>query len=535
MQANEKPVQDVIKKEHAFFIPPYQRPYTWDEENTRQLLTDIQDAIENKETEYFIGSIVTIEKKKNAEYEVVDGQQRLTTLNIIFSALVEILDSEGIKSQLRDRLMLSDVYADPPEVSPRLRVRKRDQDTFLKVVIHGQSIVDRTSLSDSELHFIDNRQAALEFFKGKSQKECKAYAQYLEKQVYLVFISAEKFDSALRLFNVLNARGVPLSNSDLIKSHLYGEVKDADKFEQSWADIEDAVGIADLDYFFGHLRTSIVADKARTTLFAGINDHLKASKIKAESFIMQASEAAELYGRIFKNTMEPANARKFVFSLRQVTHDGWIPPLLAFFSSSSKAKDLTPYKFIQLLEKATYQMWFAGYFIDARNQFYYRLIKAINGTSKESVSDVFQENLNKVLRESLDQDIYGRGFARAVLLRIEVEQQDDSVEKTFNGAITIEHILPQTMTAPYWKERFTAEQHQQWVHKLGNLTLLSGSKNSGAQNSDFDKKKAIYNERNKKVSFDLTKEVCQKSNWSPTILKNRHGELVEQAYKIWKI
>ena len=70
MQASEKPVQDVIKKEHTFIIPAYQRPYTWSAENTVQLLTDIQDAMDNKEIEYFIGSIVTIEKVKNSSYEV---------------------------------------------------------------------------------------------------------------------------------------------------------------------------------------------------------------------------------------------------------------------------------------------------------------------------------------------------------------------------------------------------------------------------------------------------------------------------------
>jgi len=154
---------------------------------------------------------------------------------------------------------------------------------------------------------------------------------------------------------------------------------------------------------------------------------------------------------------------------------------------------------------------------------------------RESVSDVFATNWNKDLKPHLAEDVYGRGFAKAVLLRIEMEQQDDSVEKIFNGSITIEHVLPQTMTDKYWTARFTADEHQNWVHKLGNLTLLSGSKNSNAQNSDFDKKKVVFNERNKKVSFDLTKEVCQKSNWSPLIIKNRHEELVDEAIKIWKI
>lgn len=535
MQASEKPIQDVIKKEHTFTIPAYQRPYTWNAEHTIQLLTDIKDAIDNKEVEYFIGSIVTIEKSKNSVYEVVDGQQRLTTINIIFSALVDLIESDAVKAQLRDRLVLVNVYADPPENKPRLQVRSQDAMVFLKVVIEGELISDQSGYSDSQLNFILNKNAAKDFFKKMGVKELKNFSEYLEKHVYLVFISAEKFDSALRLFNVLNARGVPLGNSDLIKSHLYGQVNNLSVFEQAWADIETDIGISDLDYFFGHLRTSIVADKARTTLFTEISNHLKLSKVKPEDFIRQAGEASSLYAKIFANQMEPPSTRKLIMSLRQVTHDDWIPPMLAFFSTGKKSSELTPYKFISLLEKITYQMWICGLYRDNRNQFYYKLIKAIKNPAKQSVSDVFATNWNKDLKPHLAEDVYGRGFAKAVLLRIEMEQQDDSVEKIFNGSITIEHVLPQTMTDKYWTTRFTADEHQNWVHKLGNLTLLSGSKNSSAQNADFEKKKVVFNERNKKVSFDLTKEVCQKQNWSPLILKNRHEELVDEAIKIWKI
>lgn len=535
MQAGERPIQDVIKKEHTFTIPDYQRPYTWDVENTTQLLTDIQDAIDNNEVEYFIGSIVTIEKEKNSTYEVVDGQQRLTTINIVFSALRDLVKTEAVKNQLSDRLMLMDVYADPPEPKSRLQVRSQDVEIYHGVVIESEVITEKKDYTDSQLNIIANKAAAIEFFKKKDEKALKVFAQYLEKQVYLVFITAAKFDSALRLFNVLNSRGVALSNGDLIKSHLYGAVKDAEAFVETWDEIEENVGISYLDYFFGHLRTSLVADKARTNLFSEISSYLKASKAKPEDFIKQAKEASVLYEKIFNNKMEPPSARKLVLSLLQVSHDDWIPPMLAFFSTGKKNAEMAPQKFISLLEKITYQMWICGLYRDARNQFYYRLIKAIKGQSKESIAEVFETNWTKSLKAQLAEDVYGRGFAKAVLLRVEMDQQDDSVEKIFNGTITIEHVLPQTMKDPYWKDRFSVEEHQHWVHKLGNLTLLSGPKNSSAQNSDFDKKKAVYNERNKKVSFDLTKEVCQKQNWSPTIVKNRHEALVEDAVKIWKI
>lgn len=153
MQAGERPIQDVIKREHTFTIPPYQRPYTWGEEETVQLLTDITDAIEGNEREYFIGSIVTIERSKNSEFEVVDGQQRLTTINIIFSALISLIHTENVKKQLKDRLVVVNPYADPVEMSPRLRVRTQDAQIYLDVVIDGMEILD---VSISRIHNLDS-------------------------------------------------------------------------------------------------------------------------------------------------------------------------------------------------------------------------------------------------------------------------------------------------------------------------------------------------------------------------------------------
>jgi len=95
--------------------------------------------------------------------------------------------------------------------------------------------------------------------------------------------------------------------------------------------------------------------------------------------------------------------------------------------------------------------------------------------------------------------------------------------------------LPQSLKDNYWTDRFSAEEHQKWLHKLGNITLLCGKKNSKAQYYDFPKKKAIYLKRNEKVSFDLTKEICGEADWKSTEIEKRQKRLVEVAEKLWKI
>lgn len=95
--------------------------------------------------------------------------------------------------------------------------------------------------------------------------------------------------------------------------------------------------------------------------------------------------------------------------------------------------------------------------------------------------------------------------------------------------------MPQSFKDDYWKTRFTEDEHKVWLHRIGNLALLCGSKNYKAQYYGFDRKKKIYTERNKKVSFDLTKEICSEDDWSPTVVKNRHERLLKLAQSTWLI
>jgi hypothetical protein len=121
------------------------------------------------------------------------------------------------------------------------------------------------------------------------------------------------------------------------------------------------------------------------------------------------------------------------------------------------------------------------------------------------------------------------------LLRLEEASQDESVTKTYNGVISIEHVLPQALKNSYWTDRFNMGQQHLLLHRLGNLTLLSGSKNSQAQYDSFPNKKKIFEQRNKKVSFDMTKAVCQMEDWTEAVIQERQDRMVEQAWSIWKI
>jgi hypothetical protein len=110
MKADERTISKVLTEQICYEIPPYQRPYSWKNENVQQLWEDVWQAYEANDSEYFIGSIITIEKDRDRRYEVVDGQQRLTTLNLILARLRDHITDEAVKAELGKRILPRDVF-----------------------------------------------------------------------------------------------------------------------------------------------------------------------------------------------------------------------------------------------------------------------------------------------------------------------------------------------------------------------------------------------------------------------------------------
>jgi hypothetical protein len=212
-----------------------------------------------------------------------------------------------------------------------------------------------------------------------------------------------------------------------------------------------------------------------------------------------------------------------------------IPPLLAFLNQP--VEGMTEGEFVSLLEKVTIQNWVRRLGRTARLTAYYQLISAIKaGKTAAEVRQVFLNNAqNAEFLSLLSGELYGKPFDEAVLLRLEEVSQDESVTKSYNGRLTIEHVLPQALKDAYWKERFSEDEHAAWLHRLGNLAMLCGHKNYKAQYYDFDRKKKIYSDRNQKVSFDLTKEVCDQPDWNVAAVKARHERLMKLAEQTWTI
>ncbi|MFN3313290.1 MAG: DUF262 domain-containing protein [Hyphomonas sp.] len=542
MEAAERTISQILTEQIRYEIPAYQRPYSWEKGNVEQLLDDVWEAFAANDEEYFIGSLITIEREKGRLYDVVDGQQRLTTLNLIFSRLRDGVD-EPAKSELGRRVLPRNALTGEEE-SPRLTLRQRDQNFFRRHVLAGETVPEavRKEVAKEQdapkQRIIENLEAIDSFIAQHDQKTLKLFANYLLSRVYVVFVTTASWQSAYRLFNVLNARGMALSNADLIKNMLFarlgGNAARSSDLDEAWLELEEQIGIERLDQFMAHHRSSIVATKARKALHEEFEPLIETAA-SPFTFLDEVNTSARNYLRVLRNEFEAPAARRAVRSLKRVAFEEWIPPLLAFLNRP--VADMPEGEFIDLLERITYQNWIRRLAFTARLTAYFQLITAIRaGKNADDIHAIFRANANDdEFRSLLDGEVYGRPFAQAVLLRLEEADQDESVTKDFGGKITIEHVLPQALKDAYWRERFTDDEHRLWLHRLGNLALLAGIKNYKAQYFPFDRKKKIYAERNNRVSFDTTKPILSADHWTKDLLIARQADLVDRAQRIWSV
>lgn len=540
MRAEERTIGNILTEQICYEIPPYQRPYSWKKEHVQQLLEDVWEAYESGDKEYFIGSLITIEKEKTQRYDVVDGQQRLATLNLVFARLRDHITNDAAKEELGKRILPRNVLTGEAE-TPRLILRKTDQSFFRRHVLEAQPIPlkDRETLDAPQQRIAENLETIDEFCKDKNEQALKLFANYILQTVFVVFVNTDSWKSAYRLFNVLNARGLSLSNADLIKNTLFSllgsQANRSYELEDRWMELEEELGVDRLDAFFGHHRTSITAAKARGSLHEEFDPIIRGATGGAFVFLDKVIGSAENYMRIVDAEFEEADTLRSLRALQRVEYDEWIPPLLTYLNRP--VVELPESEFISLLERITMQNWVRRLGRTARLTVYFQLISAINGgKGANDVRDIFRKNAqNKEFFELLGGELYGKPFDSAVLLRIEEAAQDESVTKSYSGRLTIEHVMPQALKDDYWKTRFNEDQHSLWLHRLGNLAMLCDSKNYKAQYYDFDRKKKIYSDRDKKVSFDLTKEICPVSEWTEDAIKKRHERIMKLAEETWTI
>ncbi|MEH1905590.1 MAG: DUF262 domain-containing HNH endonuclease family protein [Nostoc sp.] len=553
--ATEKALFKVFSNDFAFSIPAYQRPYAWTKEQASELLSDLLSFLGDGSecvtdaNPYFLGSIVLIKSEDVPEADVVDGQQRLTTLTILLSVLRSLANFESA-SEITEYIYQKGKKIEGKENRYRLKLRERDENFFRDYIQNENKLdellkLDTSQLTDSQRNIQINASYFIEELKPRSHQQRDRFSHYLMTRCFLVLVSTPDLNSAYRIFSILNARGLDLSLSDFLKSEVIGEIdpSEQDKYTKIWETEEEDLGRETFQELFAHIR--MIERKAKLSETA-LNEFRKyiLPKREPQKFINEVvkpySDALEIIKTAnYHSAKDAKSINSLLRWLNQIDNVDWIPPAIFYFSKNSYYPEKLK-QFFTGLERLAAGLMILRADINERIRRYGKLIVAIEGEidlyASESPLQLTSEEINRIIK-TLDGDLYLITRIRQyVLLRLDSALCEGEATYEY-PVITVEHVLPQNPSkGSIWLEWFPNDEERiQYVHRIGNLALLSRKKNAEAQNYDFDKKKKKYFSNTSIVPFVLTTQVLQQSEWTPEVITQRQEDSLQSLRKIWRL
>lgn len=559
IEANKEILQKIFSEDFWFLIPEYQRSYVWQTDNLTELVDDLYFAFENKpENDYFLGSLVLKKRKESSfpEYEVLDGQQRLTTFFLMMAVLRDTIDTPQYKSTLQKKIFQEESPLENIPSRTRLTYKIRDsvEDFIQQFVIKPEGTTDAAALQahvDSDNVSIANMANAITVLRGemlriKQDHGLEEFVKFIFNKALFIYVSTENTEDAFRLFTILNNRGIPLTNADILKSQNIGVLpteKEKNKYAKIWEEIEGKHG-DDFDRFLQFIRTILVQEKARANLLEEFNEKIYQVKPPQTPRLQLGKETIDFinrYNEIYEEIIELqnttlSNSFKNLLTIMKIglRSEDWIPPLMHYYAKFG-TKELE--FFLKKLEYKFTGDWVCGITPTIRLDAMNSILKMIDQTPADQPDQLlandqlFTIDVEEFTR-TIDGNIYKKQYARHLLLKVEYLSGDNTVHLSNYQYITAEHVLPQNPPDhSQWTRDFTEDERNQWVNKIANLVLISQKKNSALSNQDFEQKKKTY--LSKRIdAFHANKVfIEQHTKWTPAVLQDRQAQLIAMLAK----
>lgn len=553
LKAAEVNLGKLFTNDYDFVIPEYQRPYTWGIDETLQLLSDLTSALERDTDEpYFLGSIVLVKEPGSTSSEVIDGQQRLTTLTLLLGVLRDLVENPKLRDAVQKFVEEPAVEWDDEPARARLALRPRDKRFFNEYVqTNGGTdrlieISDNITETDSQRALRDNAMALHSELAGWDQGQLRALFKMMGARTFLVTVSTPDLNSAYRIFSVMNSRGLPLAPSDIFKSQVIGAMPDVDKshFADLWERLEEDLGRAEFANLFLYIRSVLSQSRAVRSLLVEFPEQVLDAYLPhdGKKFIR---EILEPYARADIRLVsydfvgeEWTSVNAWLKSLNQLDNDDWRPVALWALKNHGDEPVFLG-AFLKKLERLAASMLLRRVYATPRAQRYMTLLgQLVDGAGLDARAFELDDSEKLESIRLLDDELYTYTRIRKyVLLRLDSILANDPGASYDHRTITVEHVLPQTPREDsMWVRDFSDEERQYWTHRIGNLLLLNRRKNSQAQNYDFDKKKESYFTSKSGVAvFALTTQVLNESVWTPEVIRRRHEALKSLLVKEWEL
>lgn len=541
MQASETKLQQIIEGTIQYIVPLFQRPYSWKKSEWQVLWDDITEicAADNPRP-HFLGSIVTMPTTSFPEgvtkYLLIDGQQRLTTVFILLTALRDIAkqsEDEELAAEIGNTILVNP-YKKGLEYY-KLQPTQLDREAFHRI-IKADLQIETSGISDCYIFFAKKiRQSQIEFSKLK-KVICSSFS--------LVRVLLSSDDDPYLVFESLNAKGRPLTQADLIRNYFFMRI-DTDNqqsvYNQYWEPMQSLLE-ENLTEFIRHYLTKSGVTVKQNEVYFEIKERI--NKSDAFIYLQDLHKFAEYYAKLLNpEREEKEKVRKYLHRINRLDV-GTVYPFLLNCYDDWKKNRIAEAEFIgvlQIIENYIIRRFVCNVQTQGLNRIFASLHAQV---SKETnlASDNFIDRLKLALQNQTypkdiefierlrDVKLYGSNRSEKGKLILEsIEEYFNHKEQVPFDKLSIEHIMPQTVT-DWWKDHLGENwdiTHQLLVHSLGNLTLTAY--NTELSNATFLVKQKEF----QKSHLELNKYFQNKESWRREDIEARGEYLADIILQIW--
>lgn len=556
-------ISEIFKCDEIYRIPEYQRQYSWTDEHLEELWEDLYTEFTQKNKCYFLGSIVVVEN--DIYHDLIDGQQRITTLMIMLNVLEKNFadinknnkDKRTVKLKtIQDRIKNENDYS-----RLQLQSYKAYDSIFKKYIINAQDFStyikpNKKDLNSNEPKFkyINTAHFFYNNFKNLSDKELGKFVDFIFYNVNIIKIICSDESFAIKLFQVLNDRGLDLSGADIIKAYMIGKFPKKDTngksvFESNWSTIENTVSNYDLkmdDFLTYYMYYKLGANPKRQ-----MSDEMKKiiDSNGASTVIYEMSNFADSMKEIFDSKDNT------IYSLRYIPWNFYVTTILttAEYVNYPNKEEL-----FKEIRRFFYICLISGKTLNGIKQTSFNLISLISQKTnlskiKELIDKFIEDNrlLRTVYLNLKDKNVYGEKWLKPLLLSLDYTLRDSS-NTTFvpiDSKLNIDHILPIAYKNEKNKEWSYIDENKamEVIDSLGNMALLTETKNKQLLHRGFEYKIKVYQGKDEQgndiggfITFQTTINIITEYNktkklWDTYEIKQRTKYLIKEIEKMLDI
>ena len=550
MEAAPAKVIHYFNGEKQNLIPLFQRPYKWGEDKWQTFWDDLMVQYEMGDTgTHFMGAIVSLPARSVpvgvSKYLIIDGQQRLTTVSLLLCVLRDCLDFKSA-SRIQE-VYLTNRFREP-EDTLKFVPTQADRDEYRAIALERRTPENNKDVRmGAAYHFFKNKLLKGTDPNGESVEPAKVLIT-LEQCLQVVMINLGDDDDPYLIFESLNFKGEPLTQADLVRNYLLMRFRHSIStggeqervHSEYWIPLENMLK-TNLTEFLRHYMMKDGDDIKQGGIYAAIKAKLKTMDLTeaVEAEVQDMQRFGEFYARfIWPDKEETTSIRSCLENIKKLQVTTSYPLLLRLFDArqTKHLSDVELENCLRLVESFVVRRAVCGVPPNSLNKLFLQLAKNFpkadhtqwlhRSLSSFSTSGRFPTDA-EFANAFMNQAQYGRGTTNFILCRL--EKSFNHKETVDLSKVTIEHVLPQTLTQE-WKDQLGAEAekvHSNLVNTLGNLTLTSY--NSELSNLPFSEKKAKL----ENTHIELNRWILQQANWGAAEIEERAKTLLLRANGIW--